>query len=104
VVSDTWMHPTGHVDSMRDAVFMESPKMENLGRRLPIRPLVQGPVCTPMRMVVRWPLLGMVTRRAAASMSLANAMTRAADSAGSWLCSTSRKPSGPWATTPALTM
>ena len=49
VLPDTWMHPGTHVDSMRDAVLIVSPKMENLGILEPITPVMQGPVWMPMR-------------------------------------------------------
>ena len=34
---------------MREAVLMESPKMENFGIVDPIRPVTQSPVWIPMR-------------------------------------------------------
>ena len=49
VLPDTWMHPGTQVDSMRDAVLIVSPKMENLGILEPITPVMQGPVWMPMR-------------------------------------------------------
>ena len=48
--------PCGAVLSMREAVFMESPKMENLGSLVPTRPDTHGPVWMPMRMVTASPL------------------------------------------------
>ena len=38
--------------SIREAVFIVSPKMENLGILDPIRPVTQGPVWRPMRTYV----------------------------------------------------
>ena len=36
--------PGLHVDSMRDAVFIVSPKMENLGSLVPMSPVTTDPV------------------------------------------------------------
>ena len=49
VLPDTWMHPGTQVDSMREAVLIVSPNMENLGILEPITPVMQGPVWMPMR-------------------------------------------------------
>ena len=46
---------------MRDAVFIVSPKMLNLGSLLPTTPLTQGPVWMPMRMTTGVPSFGMRT-------------------------------------------
>ena len=103
--SQTPEYPTSWalLTSMRLAVFMVSPKMENLGRREPIMPLITGPECMPTRTSVGCPLCGILTVRAAASMSLANAITRRALSTGSCSSSTDMKPD-PVSTTPPLTM
>ena len=44
--------PGSDVLSILDAVFIVSPKMENLGSLVPIRPLTTGPVCMPTRTTV----------------------------------------------------
>ena len=49
VVLEIWMWPGTQVDSMREAVFIVSPKMENLGILVPISPVTHGPVWIPMR-------------------------------------------------------
>ena len=46
---------------MRDAVFIVSPKMLNLGSLLPTTPLTQGPVWMPMRMTTGVPSFGIRT-------------------------------------------
>ena len=53
--------PGVQVLSMRDAVFIVSPKMLNLGSLLPTTPLTQGPVWMPMRMTTGVPSFGMRT-------------------------------------------
>ena len=57
----TWMLPGVQVDSILEAVFIVSPKMENLGLRLPTSPVTQGPECRPMRMLTGCPLWGIKT-------------------------------------------
>ena len=54
VFPDTWMLPGTQVDSMREAVLIVSPKMENLGILEPITPVIQGPVWMPMRICKVW--------------------------------------------------
>ena len=49
ILPHTWMRPGTQVDSMREAVFIVSPKMENLGILEPIKPVTQGPVWMPIR-------------------------------------------------------
>ncbi len=44
VAALTWMQPGLEVLSMREAVFMVSPKMLNLGSLRPISPETTGPV------------------------------------------------------------
>ena len=53
--------PGSDVLSILDAVFIVSPKMENLGSLVPIRPLTTGPVCMPTRTTVGSLLCGMMT-------------------------------------------
>ena len=45
----TWMCPGMQVDSILEAVFIVSPKMENLGILDPMRPVTQSPVWIPIR-------------------------------------------------------
>ena len=47
--------------SILDAVFMVSPKSENLGSLVPTSPVTQGPVCIPIRTWTALPLWGMRT-------------------------------------------
>ena len=53
--------PGVQVLSMRDAVFIVSPKMLNLGSLLPTTPLTQGPVWMPMRITTGVPSFGIRT-------------------------------------------
>ena len=53
--------PGSDVLSILDAVFIVSPKMENLGSLVPIRPLTTGPVCMPTRTTVGVWSCGMTT-------------------------------------------
>ena len=53
--------PGMEVDSMREAVFIVSPKTLNLGSLVPTRPVTQFPVWMPMRMLTTSPLLGIRT-------------------------------------------
>ena len=55
------MHPGLLVDSILEAVFMVSPKMENLGSLVPTSPETQGPVWIPIRMQTVSPLWGIRT-------------------------------------------
>mmetsp|Transcript_30779 Transcript_30779/g.91470 ORF Transcript_30779/g.91470 Transcript_30779/m.91470 type:complete len:343 (+) Transcript_30779:842-1870(+) len=105
VASDTCTQPTTPVDSMREAVFMVSPKSENFGSREPTRPLTQSPVWMPTR-TLTMPPSGACTSRAAATMSTANAIMRCADSTGSHMPSacTCTKPSSSYDTTPLAAM
>ena len=53
--------PGTPVLSMREAVFIVSPKTLNLGSLVPMRPVTTGPVCMPTRTRVGLPSWGMTT-------------------------------------------
>ncbi len=53
--------PGMHVLSMRDAVFIVSPKTLNLGSLVPMRPVTTGPVWMPTRTRLGCPLCGIGT-------------------------------------------
>ena len=55
--------PGLQVLSMREAVFIVSPKMLNLGSLVPTSPETHGPVCSPMRIVTGSLLCGILTCR-----------------------------------------
>jgi hypothetical protein len=63
------MQPGTQVLSMREAVFIVSPKMENLGSLVPTSPETHGPVWIPIRISTGWPLCGMSTCAAQDSVS-----------------------------------
>ena len=47
--------------SILEAVFIESPNRLNLGSLLPTRPLTQGPLWMPIRMITGLPSVGIIT-------------------------------------------
>mmetsp|Transcript_4120 Transcript_4120/g.11799 ORF Transcript_4120/g.11799 Transcript_4120/m.11799 type:complete len:344 (-) Transcript_4120:605-1636(-) len=104
VVCETWMRPDSDVDSMRLAVFIVSPKMENLGCFKPTRPDTHGPVCSPSRICTGVPSCGILTLRERASTSFANSNTRIAESTGSCFAAMWLKPSASICTMPPATM
>ena len=57
-------HPPGVlVLSILEAVFIESPNRLNLGSLLPTRPLTQGPLWMPIRIMTGLPSVGISTCR-----------------------------------------
>ena len=63
------LSPGLQVDSMREAMFIASPKTLNLGSLVPMRPVTTGPVWRPMRTTVGSPVWGIMTALAQRSMA-----------------------------------